>query len=1069
MLTGCYYRCPIPIEEQDREHPRFFVLAQLKRYSEMSGMAEVEMYDLLGSKKYYGEILKINAFSAESIHHCRAIQGGIVLCKYGTGKITEAVNPEAEDEPYWYFVKLQDGRYVKLCETELKIEYTQMDCSPVNQLLNYEFQHPSWFINHLKVSRNQHLANHAFYGFSVLAGCRVYLLPHQISTVARCLETTPVRYMLADEVGLGKTVEACSILKILMSDNMDFKTLIIVPSALMGQWKNELYYKYSLETGTENICLLVMEDLPKCAAVYLKSWDMVIVDETHRLLLHPEVYQCVQTVSHRAANLLLLSATPIQARSEEYRKLLALLAPDFYGPMSEQEFAGLVKKQQKIQKSVNQQLGRLNRYGEYSETIIARLHSISETLGDKKFHSLVQTVDASSEDGGLEAVTAALSYICENYRVERRVIRNRRQIIHEEMAERTLAELPYEQLTADETYNESGAVQAVLSYLTNHSDESEKYIIETAVPLLNALFSSPWALEAMLSKLGIDDALLWDSTAAWKKQAVYEHRMVTEALDENPDLIKGRLMKILDYLEQETDVLTDSDCKIVVFTGFTETLREFVNIARPRMESAGIGLAAFSKEMSRSELEDSVYAFQNDPDCRIIVCDETGGEGRNFQNASLLIHIDLPWNANMLEQRIGRLDRLGRDPDKKVQSVVIYAENSVEAQLFSIWKDGMKLFERSLSGLEIITGELNQLIIDALMDNFYTGLANSLDDIMTEAEEMRESVEDEQLFDLGATLYRPLAQGVDQVLELYKEGSSNLFSDAMIGWSRQAGLEPEPPTKDGLIEFKQSKFSPRAAMQSLFIPPDWTYYQFTSIMRRTGKIIGSFDRKTAAIREDINFFAPGDPVYDAIIANAAGCSRGRCAAVSMAGRFNYDGLVYIYNVEASAKELLEDGMGLQTLAQYRMYLPLNQIIIPIGLTSASKNVPAEKVIDRLITAEKASVNHLGRRGHSRFSSSPLEDFIQKNPPDIWESLVRACTDTAYKRALIAMREQSDLETAKSEMLRIINGYKSECLYFGRSKRIAEEKAAVYRAVYRALKAARPVLDAVCFIRVRKYG
>ena len=84
------------------------------------------------------------------------------------------------------------------------------------------------------------------YGFRVLAGCRAFLLPHQISTVARCFETTPVRYMLADEVGLGKTVEACSVLSILASENKDLRVLIVVPGALASQWKNELHYKYGL-------------------------------------------------------------------------------------------------------------------------------------------------------------------------------------------------------------------------------------------------------------------------------------------------------------------------------------------------------------------------------------------------------------------------------------------------------------------------------------------------------------------------------------------------------------------------------------------------------------------------------------------------------------------------------------------------------------------------------------------------------------------------------------------------------------------------------------------------------
>ena len=226
-----------------------------------------------------------------------------------------------------------------------------MNYSPEKQLRAYEFQHPTWFINHLKVSKNLHLVNNATYGFRVLAGCRAFLLPHQISTVARCFETTPVRYMLADEVGLGKTVEACSILSILASENKDLRVLIIVPSALASQWKNELHYKYGLDAAIASprakICLLPMEDIGQSLLVLSMPWDLAIVDETHRLLANDAWYNQVQNLSRRVTHILLLSATPIQDRNEEYRRLLALLNPEQYENMSAERFAWMVKRQKR--------------------------------------------------------------------------------------------------------------------------------------------------------------------------------------------------------------------------------------------------------------------------------------------------------------------------------------------------------------------------------------------------------------------------------------------------------------------------------------------------------------------------------------------------------------------------------------------------------------------------------------------------------------------------------------------------------------------------------------------------
>lgn len=697
------------------------------------------------------------------------------------------------------------------------------------------------------------------------------------------------------------------------------------------------------------------------------------------------------------------------------------------------------------------------------------MNGIVEILEDSALERMVREINLNSEDHGLSKVKQALAYICENYRIERKVIRNRRQLISEKMAQRTLCDISYTPLSLNENYNEISAIQNTIAYLSGNGEDDEEYVTRVAIPLLSSLFSSPWAFEETLHTLNIDDGILLDSAVAWRIQAENEHSLVNVALDEDPDLIKGRLMYAMNYIDQETNILDDENCRIVVFTAHNATLTEFLNLFNSRYADMGIRAVSFGKHMAREELEDSVYAFQNEAECRVIVCDETGGEGRNFQNAEQIIHLDLPWNANTLEQRIGRLDRLGRDPNMDVKSVVIYAEGSVEEQLFNIWKDGMKLFEQSLSGLEIITGELNQLIIDALLDDYNTGLNNAFDDILDQAEEMRESVEDEQDFDLGATLYRPLSQGIDNVLNIYASEDNNLFATAMMGWGKQAGLTPEKPTKAGLIEFRESTFSVNAARQSLFIPPDWSRYDNSAIMRREGKILGSFNRKTAAIREDILFFAPGDAVYDTIISNAVGCNRGRCTGIEARGPFNYDGVVYIYNVSPMIDELLENGITLQALAQYKMYLPLQQIFVAMPLNAPSKEVPEKEVINTLLELRPNNAWHLGRRGAGKMNISSLDRFINSTPPSKWEPLIDKVSGIAYKRACMRLEKHSDLDAAEHEMQHVLNGYRAECIYFERDMGIVKEKEKTFEMTLRALRNAKPELDAVCFLRVRSNG
>lgn len=1074
MILGGYYRCPIVVEQWDIDYPRFFVLAQAIDYNDIADEVRVRLHDLLDSRKYYADIFRKEVFFAQEVTRVEACPGGVVESARGRGiVVARAAEPSAEDEPYWYWIRLANGKYIKECETKLKFDYSQMNYAPDKQLRSYEFQNPTWFLQHAKVSRNVNLVNNAIYGFRVLAGCRVFLLQHQVSTVARCFETLPIRYMLADEVGLGKTVEACSILSILASENEKLRVLIIVPGALAVQWKNELHYKYGLEAEVSapraKICLLPMEELASSYVILAMPWDFLIVDETHRLLRNDIWYDQVQSLSRRIEHVLLLSATPIQDREAEYHRLLTLLSPEQYADMSAERFSWLVQRQKSVQKSANLLLGYLDRYEEYVEVIVDELHSVADRLEDVAFTKMVSEIDIGAIDKGQSRVKQAVAYICENYRLERNVIRNRRQLITEKMARRTLQAIPYKQLSLNENYNELAVVQNTMAYLTDNGEDSEEYVTRVAIPLLAALFSSPWAFEEALKALGIADEILLDSAATWRQQAENEHSLVNVALDEDPDLIKGRLMRVMDYIDQETDIAGDDDCKLVVFTAHNATLREFLRLFNTRYGDSGVYAVAFGKNMQRDELEDSVYAFQNDADCRLIVCDETGGEGRNFQNAQQIIHLDIPWNVNALEQRIGRLDRLGRNPDMDVKSVVIYASESVEEQLFHIWKDGMKLFEQSLSGLEIITGELNELIIDALLTDYYTGLNNAYDDILEQADEMRESVEDEQDFDLGAMLYRPLAQGIDNVLQIYAAEDDNLFVTAMMSWGSQVGLTPENAANGDVVEFRASGFSVNAAKQSLYIPPDWSRYKNTAIMRREQKILGSFNRGVAARREDLLFFAPGDALYDSIIVNAMGCSRGRCTGIETKGDFDYDGIIYIYNVVPALDELLENEMPLQLLAQYRMYLPLKQIRVAIPLNAPSREIPEQSVLDALSTLVPSKATHLGRRGASRFTSSPLEQFIRDIPPETWEPTVDRCTALAYEAAAKRLKKYSHIDAAKSEMERVLNGYQAECIYFERDMSAVLDRACVFSATLRALENAKPVLDAICLLRISKNG
>lgn len=181
------------------------------------------------------------------------------------------------------------------------------------------------------------------------------------------------------------------------------------------------------------------------------------------------------------------------------------------------------------------------------------------------------------------------------------------------------------------------------------------------------------------------------------------------------------------------------------------------------------------------KLKENAYRFQTQDECRIMLCDYTGGEGRNFQCADYIIHIDLPWDASMIEQRIGRLDRLERDMSRPVvYSVVVHAKDTFEEALFTFFKDGLKIFNQSLSGMEIIMKDINDEIISAIKDDFKYGLFDKIPHIVDLANTMKEVIRKEQNFDAAGFIYRPMYAELRRLIEYYSQNENELFASTIF-------------------------------------------------------------------------------------------------------------------------------------------------------------------------------------------------------------------------------------------------------------------------------------------------
>jgi len=285
---------------------------------------------------------------------CRLFVGSEV--KVGGALCTILSAERDADGFYLYDVQMRATKDVRrVSERDITAPFTNGDVDPTVQLCSYEFQNPCWFMGRAVVSRSMNLLENAIYGFKELAGCKIYLLPHQVNTIMRCLQERPCRFMLADEVGMGKTIEALSVLIIYMAHAAHKNILILVPDTLKEQWKGEMLLKFNLSTGQVKddhlVCVRTMAELDEREEN--RHWDFVIVDEVHRYLSDRAAYALLHRLSAAAENVLLLSATPVQQRKEEYLELLRLLQPSKYDAYNVERFSALIDKQGRIiQKTV---------------------------------------------------------------------------------------------------------------------------------------------------------------------------------------------------------------------------------------------------------------------------------------------------------------------------------------------------------------------------------------------------------------------------------------------------------------------------------------------------------------------------------------------------------------------------------------------------------------------------------------------------------------------------------------------------------------------------------------------
>lgn len=344
-----YVRCPI---DHDMINPRDFLMGQIAKIDSFADTVEVVFNDPFNYRIYYDSVPKSAPLPTSMVQRCQFFVGSIVIYEKEKYKVVACV--KKEDSYYDYYIEnIYDKTLICAPESRIIAPFTEGKVDPATQLQNYEFQNPCWLFGRSIVTKTMNVLDNSIMGFKELAGCKIFLMPHQLKSIMRCLQEDVCRYMLADEVGMGKTIEAASILKVYFSKHSDVNALIVVPGSLLEQWRTELFLKFDLYEGENaNNNRITFAELEKAADKECnREWDFTIIDEAHRLLRYRDYYEAFYRLSKNTSNLLLLSATPVQQKRSDYLDLLRLILPDKYDKCSKEQFDELVEKQGSITKS----------------------------------------------------------------------------------------------------------------------------------------------------------------------------------------------------------------------------------------------------------------------------------------------------------------------------------------------------------------------------------------------------------------------------------------------------------------------------------------------------------------------------------------------------------------------------------------------------------------------------------------------------------------------------------------------------------------------------------------------
>ena len=530
-------------------------------------------------------------------------------------------------------------------------------------------------------------------------------LPHQILVLEKVMQSAQNRFLLADEVGMGKTIETGLILKELKLRGDIKRVLVIVPKSSMLQWQselkehfNEVFHLYDSDMitsmartfsninadeefnfWTQHNQIIVSTDALKplekrqgwsqervneynkyrMQAVLEADFDMVIIDEAHKMGGASSTvsrYVLAQELCNTVSNVLLLTATPHRGKSDHFRRILQLLDPDAFAG---EGLPGIEE---------------LEPFVIRTEKRLAVDYDGKKLFNERETHRFDVLLDLNKHQKQMELYGAVTDYVRKGFNTAKRSKNSATGLIM----------ILFQRLVSSSTAAILSAMKGRLERLRNGDDNDVENYSDDIDQFGDEYYED------------IDFEGFYQSN---NEGLVDEEYLLSDLIKKAQDCLNtetdAKADALLDKFKKLQQVKNDSSLKILVFTEFRTTQRMLHDF----FSNKGYSCTSINGSQDLDERKRSLSNFKND--AQILIATDAAGESLNMQFCHVIINYDLPWNPMMIEQRIGRVDRIGQK--HIVQAFNMLTNNSVDLRVYEV-------IEEKLNNI------LNQLGIDKTAD-----------------------------------------------------------------------------------------------------------------------------------------------------------------------------------------------------------------------------------------------------------------------------------------------------------------------------------------------------------------